>query len=161
MSPRSERESTWNARPIPDRVKGRAFHKWTPAGECRISSYKTRRNGYAQVGWSTGGRSFMVSAHRAAWEYVYGPTPVGQTFDHTCKTRDCVNPDHLRFLDNFENARRTKGRDWPLGFCINGHPNSELVTRPSGVTECAVCRREWNARTRARRRAKKAADRLG
>ena len=67
------------------------------------------------------------------------------TVDHVCKVRRCVNPDHLRLLDNFENARRTSGRDWPLGQCRQGHPDSNLIITSEGRRRCAVC---YYARTR-------------
>ncbi|AXH44432.1 HNH endonuclease [Arthrobacter phage MargaretKali] len=72
-----------------------------------------------------------------------GPVPLGHTIDHTCKQKRCVNPNHLRILTNYENARRTDGRDWPLGQCVNGHPNSELrdFANGDGKTKrrCRIC----------------------
>jgi hypothetical protein len=65
--------------------------------------------------------------------------PHGMTLDHLCKNRQCVNPAHLRVLDNYENARRTSGRDWPLGECVNGHPNEHLKTFDDGRTHCGIC----------------------
>jgi len=86
--------------------------------------------------------------------------PVGVTLDHTCKTRQCVNPDHLRVLPNYENARRVNGMDWPMGQCANGHPNSLVVTRSAldkrgnirEGTICAECRRLYLARANWRKR---------
>ena len=142
----------WNARVTPDRVRERAAMRWTPAGECRVSTYSTGSHGYAQIGWAESGRTYMVLAHRAAWEYVNGPVPVGMTLDHTCKTRRCVNPHHMRVLTNYENARRTSGRDWPLGQCVNGHPQSETMRIPSGKRVCRLCRKEWRRRYEERKK---------
>ncbi len=109
---------------------------------CWISNYSVASHGYAQVGWmdKTRGKMTGTTAHRAAWVASSGEQiPEGMTVDHTCKVRPCVNPEHLRLLSNFENARRTAGRDWPLGQCINGHDNSHLVPvrhRP-GKRECS------------------------
>jgi len=143
----------WNRTEIPARVQERAHERWEPDGDCWISTYSVASHGYAQVGWQTKRERHLVLAHRASWERVNGPVPAGMTLDHICKNRRCVNPNHLRVLDNFENARRTSGHDWPLGQCINGHDNSELHTQPSGKRVCLPCKRNSQARYVAKRRA--------
>lgn len=112
---------------IPERVARRAYFKAVlDENGCHISTYSTASHGYAQIGWRDADYRQVVLAHRAAWTHVHGQIPAGMTVDHkpTCDRR-CVNVDHLRLLTNLENARRTSGRDWPLGQCINGHSNSE------------------------------------
>ena len=90
--------------------------------------------------------------YRAAWVHRHGRQIVeGHTIDHVCKNRRCVNPEHLRSLPNFENARRTSGRDWPLGTCVRGHSNGELVFW-GGKFVCRVCARERQRRYRAKLR---------
>lgn len=113
---------------IPDRVAKRAGTSYVEdENGCWISTYSTGSHGYAQIGWNKDRQRFVTTAHRASWVYANdGQIPDGMTIDHTCKVRRCVNPAHLRLLPNFENARRTSGRDWPMGQCINGHPNSNL-----------------------------------
>jgi hypothetical protein len=145
--------ANWNRAIIPDRVKQRAYEKWEADADCWISTYSTASHGYAQIGWQTKQERKVVLAHRAAWEHVNGPVPPGMTIDHLCKQRRCVNPQHLRVLDNFENARRTSGRDWPMGECANGHPNSELYTQPSGKIVCRPCKQRWYANHEAKKRA--------
>lgn len=145
----------WNRRVIPDRVKHRAFTRFSAHGECRISTYSISTHGYAQIGWGESGRTRMVLAHRASWEHENGPVPIGMTLDHLRGVRRCVNPEHLRVLSNFENARRTNNADWPIGFCKNGHTDSGLVrtarrdkrgNRRYGF-ECPTCttayRKKW------------------
>lgn len=140
---------------IPDRVAERAGTSYVEdENGCWISTYSTASHGYAQIGWhdDTGTRHVVV-AHRAAWVYANdGQIPDGMTIDHTCKVKRCVNPAHLRLLSNFENARRTSGRDWPMGQCIHGHPNSELVYR-GDKWQCRICAREWQRRYRAKKKA--------
>lgn len=94
----------------------------------------------------------MTTAHRAAWVHANGQIPEGMTVDHrpTCDKR-CVNVDHLRLLTNFENGRRTFGRDWPLGQCANGHPNSDLFTQPNGRRRCRKCNNKQQREYRARK----------
>ena len=147
---------TWNSRKVPDRVKARAHSKWVLDLDCWISTYSVGSHGYAQIGWHESGKTYMVLAHRASWEQVNGHVPIGMTLDHLCKQRRCVNPAHLRVLPNYENARRTFGRDWPLGQCVNGHPNSETYQRPSGTRICRPCNEAAQARYRAKQRAKAA-----
>jgi hypothetical protein len=139
---------------IPPAAAERAFTRWVQSQDgCLISTYSVASHGYAQIGWGNkvDGRG-MTTAHRAAWVYVNGQILDGMTIDHTCKNRRCVNVDHLRMLTNHENARRTFGRDWPLGECINGHPNTDLVTW-GGKTKCRHCTLEVQRRNRAKRRA--------
>lgn len=146
----------WNSVPVPERVALRAITNMDIREDgCWISRYSVASHGYAQVGWAVPkderrgrSRNNMVLAHRAAWTHVNGQVPLGMTLDHVCKERRCVNPDHLRLLPNYENARRVDGEDWPLGFCKRGHPNSELAEYPrrgGTVRECRICR---NARIR-------------
>lgn len=139
-------------RPIPDRVARRAFDGWqlSPSG-CYISTYSVASHGYAQIGWKSDKSMTGTTAHRAAWVHAHGQIPEGMTVDHVCKNRTCVNVEHLRLLSNFENARRTSGRDWPEGQCAQGHPNSELRVL-SGRTRCRLCANAANQSWRERNR---------
>ena len=60
--------------------------------------------GYGQVG--DGGRVFY--AHRLAWEMMRGPIPDGMQVDHLCRTRNCVNPDHLELVTPLVNVQRAE-----------------------------------------------------
>ena len=146
----------WNRVAIPKRVMDRAYSKTvTAVTGCWISTYSTGSHGYAQVGWKNSGERHMVLAHRAVWERFNGRVPVGMSLDHLCRERRCVNPAHLRLLENFENARRTSGANWELGQCANGHPNSMLEIQherraKSGVRRdrlrCRECKRIYFGR---------------
>lgn len=135
---------TMTSRPfdIPPRVVERVQTRVVTDFEtgCLISTYSVGSHGYAQVGWEEQGERTVTLCHRVAWIAEHGPIPDDLTVDHTCKQRRCVNVAHLRLLTNHENARRTHGRDWPLGECVNGHPNTELITTSAGSLECGVCR---------------------
>jgi hypothetical protein len=146
-----------NPHEIPEAVGARAIRNYyfeSPTG-CYVSTYSVASHGYAQIGWSLGTvdgkpKTTMTTAHRAAWTFVHGPIPEGMTIDHTCKNKRCVNLLHLRMLSNFDNARRTDGRDWPLGQCINGHPDSELRIGADGKRVCRPCSAEWQRAYRER-----------
>ena len=136
---------------IPPAAAERAFTRWVESADgCLISTYSVASHGYAQIGWNrTSGRG-MTTAHRAAWVHANGQIPDGMTIDHMCKNRRCVNVKHLRVLSNFENARRTSGRDWPLGECANGHPNSEIIPGSNGKLKCRPCTLEYSRRYTAK-----------
>lgn len=157
----------WNSVPVPPRVAERAYTRRVVDDDgCWISTYSVASHGYAQIGWTIpvaergpdDPRSHMVLAHRAAWSHLYGQVPLGMTLDHLCKQRRCVNPEHMRLLPNYENARRTKGRDWPLGYCVHGHDSSHLIevgrkANRSGVAKiCGACQTARQAEYRDRKR---------
>ena len=119
---------------------------------CWISTYSVASHGYAQVGWTHGDHRHMVTAHRASWVHFNGPIPDGMTVDHLCRVRRCVNPDHLRLLDNLTNARSNgqnrRRAPAPAGEqCIRGH---EVYQYASGAKHCKECANEWSARKVAR-----------
>ena len=139
---------------IPERVAARAATRFVVDERgCHISIYSVASHGYAQIGWKGGGERAMVTAHRAAWVHANGQIPHGMTVDHLCKERRCVNVDHLRLLSNYENARRTSGRDWPLGECVNGHPNRFLALVDGGrKLRCSICVQAERSRHEAKKR---------
>lgn len=149
---------------IPDPVALRALSRWTfqaPTG-CHLSTYAPGSHGYPQLGWREDKGSRGTLAHRAAWTAVHGPIPEGMTIDHTCKNPMCVNVAHLRLLTNWENARRTSGRDWtPDGKCIAGHDPEHLYQIPSGRIRCRPCnqaaQRRYQEKQKAKRRGRAAA----
>lgn len=135
---------------IPDRVIARVRTKVVMGpGGCHISTYSVASHGYAQIGWHEGGERIVTLAHRVVWIAQYGPIEEGMTVDHLCKNRRCVRLLHLRVIPNLENARRTSGRDWPLGQCVNGHPD-EGNWVPSGAGRikgyCRKCMTDSRAR---------------
>lgn len=151
----NQETENWNRVRIPKRVMDRAVAKTAlSASGCWISGYSVASHGYAQIGWQVSGERHMVLAHRAVWERFHGPVPVGMTLDHVCKVKRCVNPGHLRVLTNFENARRTLGREWDRGECPNGHPNALLGDtfrtdkrgNPRKGKRCAECRKVYARR---------------
>lgn len=46
-------------------------------------------------------------AHRLSYEIAGRVIPEGYVLDHLCRTRGCVNPDHLEAITNVENRRRS------------------------------------------------------
>lgn len=88
-------------------------------------------------------------AHRVAYEYWVGKIPKGLEIDHLCRTRNCVNPQHLEAVDHDENRRRgTSNNQYKnTSHCIYGHPFSgkNLYIQPNGERRCRICRRRTSS----------------
>lgn len=127
---------------IPVRVVDRVLSKFVREGECLVSTYSVGGHGYPQVGWKGVDKVHMTLCHLVAWTSAYGPIGAGMTVDHRCKNKRCIRVTHLRLLPNLENARRTNGRDWPLGECANGHDDATNWRQPVGGGKgyCHSCR---------------------
>lgn len=117
-------------------------------GTCLTSMYSTGSHGYAQVGWTEDGKRTVTLVHLVVWVARRGPIPPGMTVDHKCKNRRCINTRHLRLLTNLENARRTNGRDWPLGQCAQGHLDADhwVPARGRSKGHCGLCKKEAQAK---------------
>lgn len=63
----------------------------------------SHRTGYGKK--QLGGKT--ISAHRWMYSIFKGHIPDGMTLDHTCKNRQCVNPNHLEIVSQAENCRRS------------------------------------------------------
>lgn len=73
------------------------------ANGCHIWQKARNNRGYGVV-WHDGK---VRLAHRVAWFLARGRWPhEGLVLDHICDVKACVNPDHLRELENWQNLRR-------------------------------------------------------
>lgn len=117
------------------------------------------RGGYGRI--KIGGRrGTHKSAHVLLYEVTKGPVPEGLELDHLCRTRCCVNPDHLEAVTHAVNRQRGTQGDHLAArtHCPQGHPYDEANTmliarRSAGVPTggfnrmCRECcrsrRREW------------------
>jgi len=74
-------------------------------GDCWTWTGTKNKKGYGEAWVGGKGRK----AHRVAYELAYGPIPEGMQIDHTCHTRACVRPDHLRPVTNKQNCENRVG----------------------------------------------------
>ena len=81
----------------------------------------------------------MRLAHRVAWEVDNGSVPAGLEIDHLCRTRSCVNPQHMEAVTHHENVLR--GGNAHKQFCKRGHPLSghNLNLGTDGSRQCRAC----------------------
>lgn len=100
-------------------------------------------------------------AHRVAFEALVGSVPVGHTVDHRCRTRRCVNPDHLEAVPQAENIRRgllpigNAERARLVTACPKGHQYTDdntirERTRVGFARRCRECARIKNANAHRR-----------
>lgn len=91
---------------------------------CVVWSGRTDRDGYGSH--RVEGRN--VRLHRWSWEEANGrPIPDGLGVLHSCHTRACVNPDHLRPGSQRENMRDRQAADRQAKGSRNGR--SKLTER--------------------------------
>lgn len=81
---------------LPFKIEDRGYE--TPCWIWR--GFKVKGYGRACV------RGRKVVAHRAVYEEVVGPVPVGCVLDHLCEQPACVNPEHVEPVTRTENCRR-------------------------------------------------------
>ena len=108
---------TW--RPLYERF----MEKFEPVPEsgCWLWTACIGTGGYGRIGFE--GKVHV--AHRIAWELLRGPIPEGLEIDHLCRTRSCVNPDHLEPVTPKVNRLRGvgwAGRNARKTTCPHGHP---------------------------------------
>mgnify|MGYP001593694735 FL=1 len=95
-------------------------------------------------------------AHRVAFELRVGPIPSDLELDHLCRTRNCVNPEHMEAVTHLVNMHRGVAPTIALHLanrCRNGHPLTEGNVLRAGKYRCCktcrqVARRVYAARKR-------------
>lgn len=111
---------------------------------CWLWTRCTNSNGYGQARF--GGKTRL--AHRVSYELHIGPLPDGLVIDHLCRTRNCVNPDHLRAVAQSENLHAPGSLSLPSlnaarSHCPRGHEHVEWncvrAYSRKGWRSCLAC----------------------
>jgi hypothetical protein len=124
-------------------LRERFDEKWMPEPNtgCWLWTGAVGLTGYSQI--KVDGR--CSTAHRVGWKLYRGPIPSGLVVDHLCRTRACVNPDHLRLVTQRINA--TENSVGPTAInaakthCKVGHqftPDNVYLNR-AGERKCRMC----------------------
>ena len=107
--------------------------------------------------FSIGGKIYM--AHRVSWSvFENNPDPI-LLIDHQCKNRKCVNPSHLRLVNEktntLENSNSTAYFNSLKTHCPKGHEYTpENIYMNYGSRRCATCTKARTARDKARKKCK-------
>lgn len=114
-----------------------------PNSGCHIWLGCTNQYGYGLV--NVDGHSRL--AHRIVYAVRRGEIPNGLPLDHKCRTRRCVNENHLEAVSLAENIRRgesVSARNARKTRCPRGHPYSSDNVAPwaKGRRVCLICKRE-------------------
>lgn len=121
-----------------------------PTTGCWLWLLSTNSHGYGKIkhlGKSAG-------AYRLSYELLVGPIASGYEIDHLCRTRSCVNPDHMEAVSRRTNTLRgisPAAQHARKTHCIHGHEFTEENTIREGTgRHCRECMRETHRRFRQR-----------
>lgn len=123
-----------------------------PNTGCWLWTGAINGSGYGQLFMN--GR--LMQAHEFSYSMKNGPVADGLELDHLCRTRLCVNPDHVEPVSHHENMLR---RAATVTHCKYGHPYVEgsfflkkRKNRPGIARRCKQCHNRMEREKRARDR---------
>jgi hypothetical protein len=110
-------------------------------------------SGYGTFSMQSEPRYKTICAHH----FLVGKPLEGHVYDHLCRERSCVRPDHLEMVTHRVNILRGIGlaaKFVQRTHCKNGHPFDSSNTRLSkgGGRICRTCQRARNRRRQRTRR---------
>lgn len=128
-----------------------------PTSGCWLWLGELRRNGYGTLLIKEDDKWRHKLAHRLSYEWHVGTIPPSFVIDHKCRTRCCVNPDHLRLVSCRENlllGETLAAANAAKTHCCRGHEFSaeNIFWKKNGARRCRECGRQDVRRRRARNR---------
>ena len=113
-------------------VETRFWVKVDKTQTCWLWTAALDRDGY--------GAFDRIKAH----QFLVGRPPAGMVWDHLCRVRHCVRPEHLELVTPNENVRRGSQRALKT-HCAQGHPWTPENTRQGKrQRRCVLCERARN-----------------
>ena len=113
-------------------------------GECWIWKSKLSKDGYGVFQVTENKKQRGLAAHRVSYKYFKGALDLTKVIDHTCRTRACVNPAHLRqvtfAVNNVENSDSWGGINSRKTTCKYGH-SLEGVKKTANGRVCQECKK--------------------
>lgn len=122
-----------------------------PEAGCYAWLGKIGAGGYAYVAYMEGSQKIWRKAATVALELVGRPRPEDLEVDHLCRSRWCVNPDHMRYATRSENSLNRAPYRWVLNCKHCGQPKEQTGWTHATWT-CRVCNAQRAAEWRARRK---------
>lgn len=124
---------------------------------CWIWTGRPANTGYGQFGFIAGNKRKVRNPHRIIYELYIGEIK-GETLDHLCRNRLCVNPKHLEPVTIGENVLRGNtiaSYNKAKTRCKHGHEftpeNTYYFGKNKKQRQCITCR---NQRKQTHRRKK-------
>lgn len=122
-----------------------------PNTGCLLWQGKIGTGGYAYIAYrEETGKRLHRKAATVALELAGRPRPERLEVDHICRNRECVNPDHLRWVTHSDNLKYRKPFSrYKDNLCKQGHvlPPSEDRNKNGS---CPICYAEYQANWKAK-----------
>jgi len=121
---------------------------WKKVGDCHIWTNRLDKDGYGSFYFIKKHRR----AHRVAYFFSKGDIPGGMVIGHTCRNRNCVNPEHLRVItageNSIENSNSVGAINKRKTKCKNGHLFDKVYGTNKKQRYCSICQAEKSSRLR-------------
>src|SRR3990167_1602271 len=124
-------------------LEQRFWSRVKKTADCWLWQGHTNAYGYGAI-YSDGLNRYE---HHIVLELMGKKVPAGLQVDHTCRVRNCVNPDHLDFVTSKENTLRGESfsaQHARKTHCVRGHeytPENTYVRSRGSGRDCRICMR--------------------
>ncbi|AVH60028.1 MULTISPECIES: HNH endonuclease signature motif containing protein [Streptomyces] len=131
--------------------RGRFLSRTRRDSDCLIWTGRLDKDGYGFFYL----RRKTRRAHRVAWYDMHGEIPDGMVINHVCRSRACVNAQHLQVVTVRENTLKDSATVSAINarktHCKRGHPFDRVYPKsggPGSQRYCSICEAAKNRRLR-------------